>query len=335
MKRRRAFQILAAAAATVPARGLAAAGIHVQRSLTSRARPLMGTRFEIFIDESDKHLVAKAHDAAFQRAEKIAAVCSDYPGGELHALSRKPHGKPHRVSPDLFQALASAKRIAATTGGLVDPTIGPLTRLWRESRRSRKLPDPTRLETARAATGHQHLQLDPETSTVTLKIPGMRLDLGAFAKGAAADEMLAVLATHRCPRACVVAGGDIRLGLAPRGLDGWPVKLRVADDLPIPRLTLAETAVSTSGDLSQSVEIADTRYSHIIDLRTGLGFTRFAAASVIADTGSLSDPLATAACLAGPKQATASILAWGARSARLITKPASTYQTHLTPDFPS
>jgi len=87
-------------------------------------------------------------------------------------------------APALFRALSSAKRIASITGGLIDPTLGPLTRLWRESRRTRELPDPVAVQMACGATGHQKLLLDPATRSATLQVPGMQLDLGAFAKGA-------------------------------------------------------------------------------------------------------------------------------------------------------
>ncbi|MFT6240982.1 MAG: thiamine biosynthesis lipoprotein [Akkermansiaceae bacterium] len=39
------------------------------------------------------------------------------------------------------------------------------------------------------------------------------------------------------------------------------------------------------------------KYSHLIDLRTGLGLTTRRAASVILPEAKLTDPLATAACL--------------------------------------
>lgn len=324
--------LLGAAGVTIGPRGLAG---QEKRSIRAHRRALMGTRFQVFIDEGDAELAGRAADAAFERAAAIEAACSDYlVGGELNGLCRMPHGEARQVSPELFGVLATAKRLAEATGGLVDPTIGPLSRLWRESRDSRRLPAAAALEKALAATGHRKLVLDPQTRAVTLRRPGMQLDLGAFAKGAAADEMLGVLAERHCPRACIVAGGDVRLGQAPRGLAGWPVKLRVAADLPDHEIKLAAAAVSTSGDLNQSVEIDGVRYSHVIDPSTGLGLTRFTAASVIADTGALSDPLATAACIAGPEQAIASIRRWGGRALRVVTRPGAEYQIEGSPAWP-
>jgi thiamine biosynthesis lipoprotein ApbE len=60
---------------------------------------------------------------------------------------------------------------------------------------------------------------------------------------------------------------------------------------------LKNCAISTSGDLYQNVQIGESKYSHLIDPKTGLGMTSRRAASVIAPFAQLTDPLATAACL--------------------------------------
>jgi len=58
-------------------------------------------------------------------------------------------------------------------------------------------------------------------------------------------------------------------------------------------------AISTSGDAEQFVIIHGIRYSHIVDPRTGIGLTNHITATVIAESGLLSDPLATAFCVMG------------------------------------
>jgi thiamine biosynthesis lipoprotein len=128
----------------------------------------------------------------------------------------------------------------------------------------------------------------------------MAFDLGGIAKGYAADQMLDSLATSGIRQALVTAGGDIRLGDAPPGRAGWNVALKTFDVGKNEEiLTLSNAAVSTSGDLHQSVVIDGVSYSHILDPATGLGLTRRVAASVIADNAKISDALATAACVLG------------------------------------
>jgi thiamine biosynthesis lipoprotein len=112
--------------------------------------------------------------------------------------------------------------------------------------------------------------------------------------------MLDSLAKAGIRRAMIVAGGEIRLGDPPPERDGWRVAVRTFDPgAPDDVVVLSNAAVSTSGDLYQSVEIEGVRYSHVLSPRTGLGLTRRVAAVVIADEGKISDPLSTAACVLG------------------------------------
>lgn len=265
-------------------------------------RPLMGTRFAIVCHTANRAAAEKAAADAFAIAENINAVASDYlPGSELSRLATHATGAPVPIAPRLYGLLENARRLAAMTGGAFDPTLGPLTRLWRASRDHRRLPDPETLAAARAAVGWHHFTLDPESSSITLHRKNMAFDLGGIAKGHTADLMLASLAAAGISRAMIAAGGDIRLGDPPPGRDGWRVALQAFDRTRLEDvLILANAAVSTSGDLHQSVEIDGVTYSHVLDPATGLGLTRRIAASVIADEAKLSDPLATAACVLGP-----------------------------------
>ena len=264
-------------------------------------RPLMGTRFSVICYAEDRAAAEKAAAAAFSIAAEQNAIASDYdPQSELSLLSSKPVGTPIHLSQMLYGLLAHSRKIAEATGGAFDPTLGPLTKLWREIRDSGRLPDPEKLQAARAAVGWRHFTLDPDARTVTLHRENMAFDLGGIAKGYAADLMLESLAASGIPQALITAGGDIRLGDPPPGRDGWKVALRTFDPAsPDEILTLSNAAVSTSGDLYQSVEIEGVAYSHILDPGTGLGLTRRIAASVIADEAKLSDPLATASCVLG------------------------------------
>jgi thiamine biosynthesis lipoprotein len=268
-------------------------------------RELMGTRFTIVCCSGDHDTAKQAAAVAFEVAEGMNRVASDYrPDSELTRLASVPVSQPVVLSPLLFDVLEHSRALAAATNGAFDPTLGPLTRLWRQTRQQRDLPGVAVLEAARAATGWRHFSLDPTSRCVTLHRQGMSFDLGGVAKGYAADLMLESLAADGMRHAMVAAGGDIRLGDPPPGREGWRVAVQTVDLTRHDEVrVLANAAVSTSGDLHQWVEIEGVRYSHILDPATGLGLTRRLAATVIADTAKLSDALATAACVMGPDAA--------------------------------
>ena len=265
-------------------------------------RPLMGTKFSVVCYAESREVAEKAAAAAFLNAEEVNQVASDYlPESELSLLASRPVGKPIPISPLLYELLDFSRRLAEATKGAFDPTLGPLTKLWRETRANRTLPDAEKLKAARASVGWQYFTLDPKSRTITLHRANMAFDLGGVAKGYAADLMLEALAEAGISQALITAGGDIRLGAAPPGREGWIVAIKTFDLSGNDEiLTLSNAAVSTSGDLHQSVEIDGVKYSHILDPTTGLGLTRRIAASVIADNAKLSDALATAACVLGP-----------------------------------
>lgn len=267
-------------------------------------RPLMGTRFSVVCYAESREVAEKAAEKAFSKAQEINGVASDYlPESELSQLSSKPINKPIPLSPLLYAMLDYSRRLAEATNGAFDPSLGPLTKLWRETHSIGRLPDPETLTAARAASGWRHFTLDPEARTITLLRDSMAFDLGGIAKGYAADLMFDSLASDGIRQALVTAGGDIRMGDAPPGRKGWNVALKTFDLQKNDEIvTLSNAAVSTSGDLHQSVDIEDVSYSHILDPATGLGLTRRVAASVIADEAKLSDALATAACVLCPDE---------------------------------
>ena len=262
-------------------------------------RPLMGTRFSVVCYAENREIADKSAEAAFAQAVAINQVASDYlPESELSQLTGKPIGTPIPLSPLLYELLEFSRRMAEVTDGAFDPTLGPLTKLWRQSRAKNCLPDPDTLAAARFVCGWRYFTLDPHTGTITLHREKMAFDLGGVAKGYAADLMLASLTAAGIRQAMITAGGDIRLGDAPPGLTGWRIALQTFDLAQHDEiLILTNAAVSTSGDLHQAIAITGVRYSHILDPATGLGLTRRIAASVIADEAKFSDALATAACV--------------------------------------
>ncbi|MFK7850122.1 MAG: FAD:protein FMN transferase [Akkermansiaceae bacterium] len=263
-------------------------------------RPLMGTYFEIKTFTDNPQAFKKAETEAFALAEKINSVASDYiADSEILSFSKLPHCKPHPVSEILFSLLLEAKELAIRTHGNFDPTLGPLTKLWRESRRRKKLPDQEKLKRALAASGHDHLLLDPKERTLTFAVSGMRLDLGGIAKGQTADAMLAVFKKHNLPQTSITCGGDVRVGDPPPSKTHWLIGIKNSEKREAKPLELVNSAVSTSGDLHQFIEIDGKRYSHIIDPKTGLGLTEAKSATVTAPTAAESDALATAKCVAG------------------------------------
>jgi thiamine biosynthesis lipoprotein len=275
------------------------AGTHLYADELKRfefEEPHMGTKFRIVLYAPDKQYADKAAKAAFTRVEELNKIMSDYIlDSELMRLCKKSETKPAgpvKVSDELFYVLSKAQEVAELSEGTFDVTVGPIVRLWRQARKERQFPDPELLAAAMKRVGYKNVELDPKEQTVSLKVPGMLLDLGGIGKGYAADEALKVIGTFGIKSALVAASGDIAVSKAPPGRDGWRI-----DIAPLPgaketrQLKLVDAAISTSGDAEQFVEIAGVRYSHIVDPRTGIGLKGRRSVTVVAKQGIYADSL--------------------------------------------
>ena len=186
------------------------------------------------------------------------------------------------------------------------------------------------------SVGYQHLRLDPRDRTAQLLVPGMRLDLGGIAKGYAADEAMKVLRARGLQRALVAADGDIVVGEPPPGKAGWRVAIASPDapDSSTNQLALLKhAAISTSGDLSQRLEIEGRRYSHIVNPKTGLGLTDHSLVTIIAGDSTTADCLATAVSVLGPERGLKLVEETPGVSARIFRQPADRMERHESKRF--
>ncbi len=278
-------------------------------------RLVMGVQARIITHGREARTAERAASEAFDTMSAVEDAASDYRlDNELARLCGRAGQGFQTISPDLDRLLRLAEHFARLTDGAFDVTVGPATRLWRESRRAGRLPDPERLRAARSAIGWRLVVVDPAAPRARLLRPGMSLDFGGIAKGYAAQRALEVLRARGVPRSLVSLAGDVVAGEAPPGADGWHVAILGHGDLASNRsprahdpsssaphfILISNAAVSTSGDIEQYLEVGGVRYSHIVDPRTALGVTCRTAATVVAPDGETADALATALCVLGP-----------------------------------
>ncbi|HET7220477.1 MAG TPA: FAD:protein FMN transferase [Vicinamibacterales bacterium] len=255
----------------------------------------MGLPVRIRMYAADRSAAEAAARAAFARIAELDRMMSDYrPDSELRRLSSRGQ-QWTAVSAELFEVLERAVTIARMTDGAFDPTVGPLVALWREAQATRRLPDPQAISRARSIVGWRLIALDRARRAVRLVRPGMQLDFGAIAKGYILQQSLSVLRDMRVPSALIQSGGDIVVGAAPPGRDGWDIQVDRANvRLSSRAARLTNAALATSGPTEQFADIDGRRYSHVIDPRTGMALTNRVIAHVIAPDGATADALSTA-----------------------------------------
>ena len=261
--------------------------------------PAMGTLFRASFYAADAEEAASAWGAAIARVREIERAASDWDSeSELRLLSARSVGEWSQLSDDLAVLLTRAQELHEMTSGAFDVTVGPYVRLWRRAHRLSELPDPERLSEASRAVGMQRLELLEDRARLLAE--GMRLDLGAIAKGYALDEALKVFKERGIERALFDGGGDLLAGGPPPGLSGWVIAVRPlgGEGRGWP-LELAHRAIATSGDANQFALIEGQRYSHIVDPRSGWALKGSQASAVTAPDCATADALASALCVMG------------------------------------
>ena len=273
--------------------------------------PKMGTVFHIAVYAPDEATARRAFAAAWARVDQLNAIFSDYdPNSEVSKLCQRtldgPMPEAVPVSDDLYRCLEQSITAAQLSKGTFDVTVGPLTQLFRRSRRLETLPTAARIAEAKKSVGYRYIRLVPERRAVQLLGTKMRIDLGGIAKGYTSTTLLRLLREQfGIGSALCGAAGDLAVGDAPPGKAGWTVGLQQLDAREDQRgayVMLHNYGVSTSGDTERFVIIDGVRYSHIIDPRTGLGLTNRINVSAIAPDDTLADWLAAAVCILGPDE---------------------------------
>jgi thiamine biosynthesis lipoprotein len=298
--------------------------------------PHMGTLVRITVYATDERAAADAFRAAFARIAELDRLLSDYkPDSELNTITRTAVGGAVPIGNDLYQVLRKSQELAEATGGAFDVTQGPVIRLWREARKSRRLPDPDALKDAAKRTGYRKLHVD-DRRQVTLDEAGMALDVGAIGKGYAASEALEVLGNLRIRSALVAVSGDLAFSDAPPGQRGWRIALYAGEEdvEGVPRLLeLTNAAVSTSGNTEQYVDLNGRRYSHIIDPSTRMGLSADLTVTVIARHGLDADGLDTAVSVLGPDRGLQLIESQPDAAALVIDRTSAGVLIHMSSRF--
>jgi thiamine biosynthesis lipoprotein len=240
----------------------------------------------------------RAVEAVFSMLEDVdARMGVGKAGSEIDAINAAAGRKAVLVSESTFLVVQTALRYAELTAGAFDPTVGPLVQLWGIGTDRQAVPSKSQIEDSLAAVSYRRVRIEPETRAVELLDPSMALDLGAIAKGYAADAARRLLLEHGVDRAIVDFGGNIMtVGTKP---DRTPWRIGVQDPMQkrgsyLGILETGESAIVTSGTYERFFEEGGLRYHHILDPATGRpARSGLLSATAVADTATDADALST------------------------------------------
>lgn len=266
---------------------------------------MMGTVVEV--TSPDK----QSADIAFKEIERIENLLSLYRDeSEISQLNKQ--GR-LRVSPETLFVIKRAGEFWQATQGAFDVTVAPLLELWGFSGGDYRVPDGTKIKQTLELIGFDKVRISD--NIIEFKVKGIRLDLGAIAKGYAVDCAVNKLKLVGINSALINAGGDIYCLGNKNGLP-WRVAIKSGQKPGFAGyLELKDKAVATSGNYEQYFSVGATRYCHILDPRTGKpADTGIASVTVIAEDCLTADALATSVFILGKEEGQELVKQFGAEA---------------------
>ncbi len=229
--------------------------------------------------------------------------------GELVDVNKAAGIQPVVVSEDTYHVIDVAKKYAEESGGAFDVTIYPVTSLWKIGTDAERIPAQSEIDAGLKNVGYQDLVLDPVAHTIFLKRPGMGLDLGAIAKGYAADRASAQLKSLGIERGIINLGGNIiAMGTKADG-SAWNIGIQnpvTERGEYIGIVNVIDQTVVTSGIYERYFEKDGKRYHHILDTKTGYPVDNdLAGVSILTHSSIDADALSTTCFALGVEKALA------------------------------
>ena len=253
-------------------------------------------------DSSEAAFTEKAqavHDELL-RYHQLFDIYNEYEGlNNLKTVNDHP-GEAVSVDKAIVDMLLDCKAYYELTGGRVNAAMGSVLRLWHEAREdglndfaNAYLPDGEALAQAAEHADWDDVLIDEEKLTVTIADPGLRLDVGAIAKGWSVQR-----AAETAPEGLLISVGGNVCATGPKDSTGTPWVVGVQDpdggENYLHTLYLTRGSMVTSGDYQRAYMVDGELYHHIIDPDTLYPGKLWRAVTVVCPDSGLADALSTA-----------------------------------------
>ena len=234
------------------------------------------------------------------RYHQLFDIYNEYEGlNNLKTVNDHP-GEAVAVDKAIIDLLLDCKAYYELTGGRVNAALGSVLYLWHEAREdglndiaNAYLPDGDALAEAARHTSWDSVVIDEMNNTVTITDPGLRLDVGAVAKGWSVQR-----AAENAPEGLLISVGGNVCATGPKDETGTPWVVGVQDpevgDSYLHTLYLTKGSMVTSGDYQRAYLVDGEIYHHIIDPDTLYPGRLWRAVTVVCPDSGLADALSTA-----------------------------------------
>ena len=233
------------------------------------------------------------------------------------------------VSDDFILVFQTARKLYDETEGAWDGTVGPLVNLWGFGNRGiqNRIPLKKEIDEQLPRIGFHLIDLQDGRYLVKKK-SDVFLDFGSIAKGYGVDRVAGLIHGKGMNNFLVEIGGEVFASGVRKDGGNW----RIGINVPLKSASLNQVykvvalhnkAMATSGDYRNFFEIDGKMYSHVIDPRSGYPVAnQVVSVSIIADTCTVADGLATAVMVMGAERGLALVNRLGNVESLIVVKKA-------------
>lgn len=262
---------------------------------------LMGGRFDITLVAKDS-LTAEQHiDTVIAEISRIEYLISDWkPETQISLVNQNAGIRPVKVDREVLDLTERALKISELTHGAFDISFAAMEKIWKFDGSMAAMPSPEAVKKAKQKVGYKNIILNKDSSTIFLKLKGMKIGFGALGEGYAADKCRDMMIAKGISAGLINATGDIQAwGTQP---NGKPWRIGINDPFKGNNLVGAVSvngAITTSGSYEKYAMIDGKRYAHIINPATGYPATGLTSVTITGPEAEMANAFSTSIMVLG------------------------------------
>ena len=252
----------------------------------SHSLRLMGASIHLTIFHEDaENLLLQSEQLLHLYKNRFSANDDD---SELMEINLQAGKKAVQVHPELFELIALGKKHSVASNSHLNIAIGPLVQTWRIGFSDAKLPSKEEIQELLKITNPEEIVLNDSNMEVYLSKEGMRIDLGALAKGYIADKLKEFLVEQGVQSGIIDLGGNIlTIGENPTFHRPWRIGIQnpvLGRGEHVAVIEVSDASVVTSGIYERQLVVDGKTYHHIFDRTTGYPMeTELASITIVAE----------------------------------------------------
>ena len=252
----------------------------------SHSLRLMGASIHLTIFHEDaQNLLLQSEQLLHLYKNRFSANDAD---SELMEINLQAGKKAVQVHPELFELIALGKKHSIAANSHLNIAIGPLVQTWRIGFSDAKLPSEEEIQRLLKITNPEEIVLNDSNREVYLSKEGMRIDLGALAKGYIADKLKEFLVEQGVQSGIIDLGGNIlTIGENPTFHRPWRIGIQnplLDRGEHVAVIAVSDASVVTSGIYERQLVVDGKTYHHIFDRTTGYPMeTEVASITIVAE----------------------------------------------------